>query len=73
MFYVLEPQRDIMAVDKDDRVPGLTYTDETHFAPCDDADATIYAVFRRETYQDEPEYIGDVSVAAARQMLSRAK
>ena len=62
MFYVLEPQRDRGGK-----------PDETCFLPCEDNEAETYAVFRRESYDDEPEYLGDVTPKAARALIDKAK
>lgn len=62
MFYVLEPQ-----CDRGGR------PDETCFLPCEDAEAEIYAVFRRENYDDDPEYLGDLKPEAVRKFIAKAQ
>ncbi len=64
MFYVLEPQRDMYA--NEDR-------EDTWFVPCDQIDATVYALFRRENYDDEPEYIGDLTIEQYSNMVAKAQ
>ena len=63
MFYVLEPQRNVS--DK---------PDETAFRPCEVNEATIFALFSRESMSpdEDSEYVGDVSIGLALALINSA-
>ena len=64
VFYILEPQRDMS-----------NNPDETMFRPCAVSEATVFALFSRETMNpdEDSEYIGDIMPAAAVALIHKAR
>ena len=74
-FYILEPQKNMAAHNRTYRGRLIDDDVETCFRPCEEAEAEVYAVFSRETYNEDEDaiYLGDVSPEKARKLIGAAK